>query len=63
MAKRAKLSEEIKRYGIRGYNGVRIKDIYMSGDCKNRPIQARIIVGMGDGAERSHYQRTPKLFE
>lgn len=40
---------------MRTYNKLRIKDIYKHGDSVNRPKPEWIILGLGDGAERSHY--------
>lgn len=58
---RPTLSEVIKSYGIRTYNGLRIKDIYSVGDNTTRPIQSSIIIGMGNGAYKSHDLRPSRL--
>jgi len=64
--KRPKLSEVIKSYGMRGYNGLSIKDIYSVEDNTARPIQADIIIGMGNGARKYNVhkmQHNTKLCE
>jgi len=58
---RPTLSEVIKSYGMRGYNGLKIKDIYSVGDNPIRPIQHSIIIGMGNGAYKSHDLRLSRL--
>lgn len=40
---------------MRAYNKIKIKDIFERGDNKKRPKPARIIMGLGDGAEHTHY--------
>jgi len=59
--KRLTLSEVIKSYGMRGYNGLSIKDIYSVEDNTARPIQADIIIGMGNGACKFHNLRLSRL--
>jgi len=59
--KRPTLSEVIKSYGMRGYNGLKIKDIYSVEDNAVRPIQTDIIIGMGNGACKFHNLRLSRL--
>jgi len=59
--KRPTLSEVIKSYGMRGYNGLKIKDIYQRWDNTARPIQTGIIIGMGNGACKFHNLRLSRL--
>lgn len=40
---------------LKAYNKLRIKDIYSRGDSVTRPKPDYIIMGLGDGAENSHY--------
>jgi len=40
---------------MKGYNGLVIKDVYKCGDSTARPKPSWIIMGIGDGAENSHY--------
>lgn len=41
--------------GIKAYNGLKIKDVYERGDKTTRPKPDWIIMGLGDGASRSHF--------
>jgi hypothetical protein len=41
--------------GYRGYNGLKIKDVFGRGDSKTRPKPDWVIMGLGDGAENCCY--------
>jgi hypothetical protein len=40
---------------IKGYNGLKIKDVWEPGDPTTRPKPDWVIMGLGDGAEATHY--------
>jgi hypothetical protein len=40
---------------MKGYNGVVVKDVYKRGDKTTRPKPDWVIMGIGDGAENSHF--------